>query len=428
MAKRSKKTTSRKRAPDTPDPKAVLELPAPVAPGAILGQGRALDVLRSSLRSGRLHHAWIFHGPAGVGKFTAAMTFAAALLDPQAGGGAPKPDEPVEDTGPSLFGGPEPEPEPAQSAHEPGDAPGGDPLAVDPESPCQRLIRAGTHPDLHVVVKELARFEDDASVRDAKLATIPKAVVQRYLIEPAALAASNDTGGAAAKVFVVDEAELLDRSPTNAPVQNALLKTLEEPPPRTVFILVTSSEDRLLPTIRSRCQRVAFTPLPDEAMRAWASTRGLGLDPEAADWYVAYADGSPGALLRAVEANLASWAGELAPMLRDCSRGRGSASLGSRMAALADDWAKAYVAQGEPRGERRSKETANRMGAARVLGVVAHHYRAGLVTSHAELAADAIDAVDLAMRTVSSNVQAQFVFEDLSAMLTELGRSAGVAR
>ena len=68
---------------------------------------------------------------------------------------------------------------------------------------------------------------------------------------------------APAKTFIIDEAELIDTVG-----QNALLKTLEEPPRRTYIFLVTSRPERLLPTIRSRCQHVRFVPLDHASMDA----------------------------------------------------------------------------------------------------------------------------------------------------------------
>ncbi|MEE8460420.1 MAG: hypothetical protein V3S08_11120, partial [Phycisphaerales bacterium] len=88
----------------------------------ILGQGKAVETLLGSLRSGRFAHAWIFAGPRGVGKFMTAIELARILLDPDAAGDG----------------------------------------AVDPASETSRMIDAGVHPDLHVVRKELARFSDDA--------------------------------------------------------------------------------------------------------------------------------------------------------------------------------------------------------------------------------------------------------------------------
>src|SRR5690606_4650358 len=119
---------------------------------------------------------------------------------------------------------------------------------------------AWPHPDLHVVTKELARYSEDRSTRERKLTQIPVDVLRTELIEPVYRAAQMGHG----KVFIVDEAELL-----NDAGQNAMLKTLEEPPAGTTIILVTSIQDRLLPTIRSRCQRVAFVPLPDSVVSRW---------------------------------------------------------------------------------------------------------------------------------------------------------------
>src|SRR5205085_7980331 len=61
----------------------------------------------------------------------------------------------------------------------------------------------------------------------------------------------------------------------NERAQNALLKTLEEPPPATTFLLVTSAPDVLLPTVRSRCQRVNLAPLPDDAIAAQLRKHGV---------------------------------------------------------------------------------------------------------------------------------------------------------
>ncbi len=258
MAKRTtkKKTTKKttKKGSDSKGPDLKLYDP-PISMDRVLGQSRAIDLLERSMQSGRVHHAWIFHGPQGVGKFTAAIAWASVILDPSAA--------------PDLGGR----------------------LAPDPQSHTQQLLKAGTHPVLHVIKKELARYHDDRQVRNAKLSTIPKSIVEEHLIVPATLAPSMKSDSIAQKVFIVDEAELLDRSATNAPVQNAILKTLEEPPEGTVIILITSSEDRLLPTIRSRCQRVSFTALDDDAMREWSNHMKLEQDPEAHHWLMEFAMG-----------------------------------------------------------------------------------------------------------------------------------------
>ncbi|MEZ6235197.1 MAG: AAA family ATPase [Phycisphaerales bacterium] len=376
---------SRGRAASEPTdarPDATLPPPPRVAFTDIIAQDRALAILKNAIASERLHHAWIFHGPKGVGKFTAALAFAAALLDPT--------------TAPNLSGQ----------------------LAPDPDSPVQRHIAAGTHPDLHVITKELARYSDDRAVRERKLLTIPKDVIDTHLLRPSVLAAGVRDHGLAAKVFIIDEAELLDRSITNAPTQNAILKTLEEPPPGTVIILVTSQEDRLLPTIRSRCQRVAFARLDDDAMKEWMRAAGVALPPKHARWLLDFADGSPGALLEAVSGDLASWHERLTPLLDAADAGRYALDLGPTMAGLVDTWA---AAQAEA-SKNASKEAANHEGARLLFRLLASRYRTQMRTGNpaaAERAAAAIDALGVAESELRSNVRLVDVCEDLSIRLSE---------
>ena len=381
--KSTKKKPIRKRVVKDAPP-AIRVYDPPIGMGNVLGQARGMDILGHSMQSNRVHHAWIFHGPEGVGKFTAAVAWAATILDPT--------------SAPDLGGR----------------------IAPDPESQVQQLLKAGTHPDLHVIKKELARYHEEKKVRDAKLATIPKAIVEEHLIVPATLAPTMKSGSIAGKVFIIDEAELLDRSPTNAPVQNAILKTLEEPPPGTVIILVTSSEDRLLPTIRSRCQRVAFTPLDDDAMRAWINTQRFELDPNEHHWLMQYASGSPGRFVAAIEGGLYHWHTRIEPMCMQADRGIHSISLGATMGELVDGWATTWVKQGEKIGENRSKEAANRKGADQMFALIAQRARKGLrdqATTHRAL--HTIDCVERAKSELNTNVQIKFVMEHLAAGLSE---------
>jgi len=388
MAKRTtkkttKKKTTRKRVVTDSGP-AIRVYDPPIGLGHVVGQPRAVEILQHSMQSQRVHHAWIFHGPQGVGKFTTAVAWAATILDPS--------------SAPDLGGR----------------------ICPDPESHVQALLKAGTHPDLHVVKKELARYHDEKKIRDAKLSTIPKAIVDEHLIVPATLAPTMKSDSIAGKVFIVDEAELLDRSPTNAPVQNAILKTLEEPPPGTVIILVTSSEDRLLPTIRSRCQRVAFVPLDDDAMRAWVNTQNLELDPNEHHWLMQYAAGSPGRFLGAIEGGLYQWHTRIEPMCVQADRGIHSIELGTTMGELVDAWASGWVKQGEKLGENRSKEAANRKGADQMFALIAQRARKGLrdpSTTHRAL--HSIDCVERAKGELNTNVQVKFVMEHLAAGLSE---------
>ncbi len=388
MAKKATRKAGSRKAPRAkviagPDERAVLEVPAPVPLSAVIGQQRAVARLEEAMASGRLHHAWIFHGPEGVGKFTTALAWAALLLDPTT----------------------------ARDAS--------DRYEADPDSPTQTLLASGTHPDLHVIVKELARFSSDSSVRGSKLTTIAKDVVEEHLIRPAALAPVMRTGSMAGKVFIVDEAELMDRHAGNATTQNAILKTLEEPAPGNVIILVTSSEDRLLPTIRSRCQRVGFLPLDDEAMRVWLAGSGVEATGEERDWLLRAADGSPGRLLAMHESGMYAWHRAITPLLDEAQQGRHPLGLGAMMASLIDDWAKAWVKEGEPKGENRSKEAANRLGARRMLGLVGDRARSGLADPRrASWSLRAVEAVGAAQRNLDANVSMKLVFEHLVAGLS----------
>jgi DNA polymerase-3 subunit delta' len=174
------------------------------------------------------------------------------------------------------------------------------------------------------------------------------------------------------KVFIIDEAELLDEIG-----QNALLKTLEEPPAGTTIILVTTREDRLLPTIRSRCQRVAFGSLDAASMTRWLREADLPIDGEARTWVERYAEGSPGAAVVAVRHEVHLWAKELAPDLEAISRGRFVAGLGDRMAERIASCAEAVVKE----NDRASKEAANRLGTRLLFGVLGQHVRDGIASA-----------------------------------------------
>lgn len=351
----------------------------------VLGQDAAVGILRASMAAGRVHHAWIFHGPQGVGKFTTALAYAAYLLDPT--------------TAPDLAGR----------------------LAPDPQSQVQRLVRTGSHPDLHVVTKELARVSRNPKIRDGKQTVIAKEVVEEFLIEPASRTRVAVGESLAGKVFIVDEAELLDPR-----TQNSLLKTIEEPAPGTIVILVTSNEDRLLPTVRSRCQRVRFGSLSDTDMLEWIRRSGMDLDDARRQWLVRFACGSPGAAAMAVAHDLFKWHSTLTPMLADLARGHFPMPLGAAMHALVEEQAAAWVKADSDA----SKEAANKAWSKRMLAFVAEHYRSSLAAAGGgaglapgadvpalEAALSAIDAVALAEDELQANVNKEFVFENLAARL-----------
>ena len=271
----------------------------------ILGQSRALRALGCALASGHVHHAWIFHGPAGVGKFRTAEEFARILLDPA-----------------------------STASHRAT-------LQAPRDTPCARLIDAGTHPDFHVIRKELASISESRELRDRKQMNIPLELLRERMLGGMTSSGRHHESGVFrtaslghGKVFIIDEAELLD-----ADGQNAMLKTLEEPPAGTTIVLVTQQEDRLLPTIRSRCQRVAFGPLGAQEMVQWWQTDGPTLPDDDKSFIDSFAEGSPGMATRAVQHGIAAWNAELSPLFDALESGRYPLGLSDRMAEISDEFA-----------------------------------------------------------------------------------------
>lgn len=183
----------------------------------ICGQDRPVRLLRRAWASGRLAQAYCFTGPAGVGKRSTAVALAQAVtcLSPVTA------------------------------------APGGEPLdACGVCRACTR-IAAGQHPDVALITPE-----------EKTVITIDQI---RRLSERAALRAYEGP----VKVWILDPAHEMQE-----PAANAFLKTLEEPPAGSLFILVTTARSALLPTIRSRCQEVRFTALAEEHLRTILERHG----------------------------------------------------------------------------------------------------------------------------------------------------------
>jgi DNA polymerase-3 subunit delta' len=200
---------------------------------AILGQEPAVKTLERALQSGKVHHAYRFEGPPGVGKNLAALALARALLC----------EQPT-------------------------------PLACESCSACKRAATfAGedpqlpAHPDLLIVERGLYR-----SVIVASEATgISIEQIRRIVLSRVGFAPHEGR----AVVCIVRGADELTVS-----AANALLKTLEEPPDRTFFVLLTSKPSRLLDTIRSRTLPVRFGPLSEAVVGKLLEARGL--DPKLA--------------------------------------------------------------------------------------------------------------------------------------------------
>ena len=237
----------------------------------ILDQHRVVDTLRRSLAQDRVAHAYLLHGPDGVGKRAVAHEMARALQCPE------QQEEACE------------------------------------ACPTCRKTRRMVHPDVHVHLphpwsQESDRDEEDMGKRIRRLGENPYAAVdyvrrpslsdpsetsnqqvyyridqvRQDVIQPMSLA----RGEGKYKVNILIDAEKMREE-----AANAFLKLLEEPPPQTVFLLTTSRPEQLLPTILSRCQRLRFDPLLPETIEQ-ALTDREGMAPEAASTLARMADGS----------------------------------------------------------------------------------------------------------------------------------------
>ncbi|MDD4892365.1 MAG: hypothetical protein PHU85_20780, partial [Phycisphaerae bacterium] len=232
--------------------------------------------------------------PAGVGKEMFANRLAQLLLCPQ--------PAKVKD-GPKLAGAADDLPaglSPPKGSH-----------WIDACGKCEscHLVAAGTHPDLHLVHRELHKFISE--LKDRKGLELYIQVIRDYLIDPAASKPARGHN----KVFIIRDAHLM-----NDEAQNALLKTLEEPPPGTFIILLTDQVHSLLETIRSRCQLVRFAPLPVDFVREQLTGRAVGprkIAPDEAAYLAARSAGQLGPAIAMAEADLFGLHQELATRLAD---------------------------------------------------------------------------------------------------------------
>ncbi len=199
---------------------------------SFIGHDAEETMLADGLKSGRMHHAWLLAGPKGLGKATLAYRFARAALGARRIGARP--------------------------------------FDVDPEDTIARRISASAHPDLFILRRGLndrGRPRREIAVDDAR------ELGQFFSLAPS-------EGGM--RVAIIDAVDDLNRN-----AANAILKTLEEPPARSVLLLVCNAPGAILPTIRSRCRRLALRPLPHDDVR-----KALGGDGDEA--LIQLAKGRPG--------------------------------------------------------------------------------------------------------------------------------------
>ena len=220
----------------------------------ILGQSKAVEQFSSAWALRKLHHAWLLAGPKGVGKATFAKDAARRVLSDAAG----------------------------QSSNLPG-------LATDDEHPIVKLVEACSHPDMRWL-ERLPKEKGEGLARDITIKQVRE--LGEFMGMTAALSPW--------RVAVIDSMDELNKE-----ASNALLKMLEEPPANTLFFLVSHAPGRLLATIRSRCRRLDFHELDDDAMTSVLEADAPELSAAERQRVVAMSSGSVGRALAFAELDLA---------------------------------------------------------------------------------------------------------------------------
>jgi len=195
--------------------------------------------LRRHMADSTLSHGWIIAGGKGAGKATLAYRIARGLLDPSALASA-------------------------------------DSFEVAPAARVFRLVAGQAHPDLFVAQR---LWDEKKSRHQAEITVETIRKLTQFLNRTAA--------GSGFRVAIIDAADDMNRN-----AANALLKMLEEPPKKTLLLLLANAPGRLIATVRSRCRRLDLRPLPDADIVALLDAQGLG--QAGAETIAAHAGGRPG--------------------------------------------------------------------------------------------------------------------------------------
>ncbi|MEW4466981.1 AAA family ATPase [Parasphingorhabdus sp. JC815] len=250
---------------------------------SFLGHEKALRIFKRSFDKNTLHHAWLLAGPKGIGKAGFAKQAAHFLLDVHNSINA----------GPSIHTS----------------------FELNEQSQTAKLLAARSHPDYRLVQRGGKTDKEEKKAQEEGVDTLEEHELKRNItisqIRSLQPLFSSQPSISNYRVVVIDSIDDLERSGANA-----LLKNLEEPPRNTVFLLVSHAPERLLPTIRSRCQILRFDPLNVDQMREIISHAAPTLDEDNLQALIAAGEGSPGRALQYVDAGLA----ELEKLAQDIMR------------------------------------------------------------------------------------------------------------
>ena len=232
----------------------------------IFCQDKAIEILQRAFAADKVPHAYIFAGLDGIGKFKTAAEWGKLLLC----------KKPV--------------------------------IKNDFADSCGKCdscqgCETASHPDFNHVYKELLEFTKEGKGKKTPI-DFPIDVVREFIIEKA----SNKPTLSERKIFVISEAEKLNTSS-----QNCLLKILEEPPASCCLILLCSRLDKLLPTIKSRCQIIRFSPIDEQIITEKLKETGVKQIP--AQYFARLSGGSVGQALQWAKLELS--AGQLYQIKKD---------------------------------------------------------------------------------------------------------------
>jgi DNA polymerase-3 subunit delta' len=260
----------------------------------IFGHSEAVEQFRKAWDSRSLHHAWLLAGPRGVGKAHFARAAARRILAEAAG--------------------------PTFDASD---------LETPQDHPIAKLIAAGSHPDM----RWLERLENEKTGNINRNIKVDQV---RELGEFMALSPALSDW----RLAVIDSIDELEPS-----AANALLKMLEEPPPNTLFLLVSHAPGRLLPTIRSRCRRLQFHRLADDAMTSVLEEQLPDVNGAERQRLVSLAHGSVGRALAFASLELGPLEEDAIQILRhgDADNSRRSALAGQLARKAAADRYAAFL-------------------------------------------------------------------------------------
>ena len=253
----------------------------------IYGQDKAVSQFLEAWKSGAMHHAWLLAGPRGVGKASFAMAAAKRVLA-EAGG------PPVEAAG----------------------------LDTPEDHPVGRLVAKQSHPDFRLL-ERLVNEKTGNLARSIKVDQV-RELGELFAVTPAL---------SPWRAVVIDSVDDMEDS-----AANALLKMLEEPPANSLFLLVSHVPGRLLPTIRSRCRRLDFQLLGDDAMTSVLDRELLELSAAERAKLLPLAGGSVGRALACASLDLAPIEEQALAILREgdrdnARRSKLSQALGPKAAA-----------------------------------------------------------------------------------------------